>query len=187
MKIGKFSVIKQILWGALLSLLSGCGDTFSLSLKEKLLISMIGVFEAPDGAEGNGEPRSMSFTLENVTLMAEDGAEIDLYEGEPAAFAIINRSQIIAEADVTDHVGESFSGIRVSFAPDAVVTGKVTDKIAVTLPQPELMYSQAVTIEKAKELRLNIKTQWKNIVTRDDSTKTESAVPPSFVLEIAYD
>ena len=148
---------------------------------------MIGAFEAPEGAEGNAEPRSMTFTLEKVTLIAEDGTEIEMYEADPAEFAIINRSQIIAEADVADYVGDSFSGIRVTLSPEATVVGKIDDDMVVTLTQNELLYSEAITIEKAKELRLNIKTKWKNTITSDEAANTETAIPPAFDLEIKYD
>jgi hypothetical protein len=187
MKLSKNILTKHLLWASFLGLLTGCSDTFSLSLKEKLLVSMVGIFEAPEGAEGNSEPRSMSFTLEKVTLIAEDGSETEMYEDDPAEFAIINRSQIIAEADAADYVGDSFSGIRVTFSPDVTVVGKVDDSMVVTLTQSDLLYSEAFTFEKAKELRFNIKTQWKNTITFDEAANTETAVPPSFDLEIKYD
>ncbi len=187
MKLGKKNLTKQLLWAAALSVLTGCGDTFSLSLKEKLLVAMVGAFEAPEGAEGNAEPRSMRFILEKVTLISEDSTETELYEDDPAEFNIISRSQIIAEADVSEHVGVSFSGIRVTFSPDATVVGKIDENMVVTLTQTDLQYGQPFTIEKAKELRLNIKTQWKNIVTVDEAAKTETAIAPSFALEIKYD
>jgi hypothetical protein len=187
MKLVKKTLSKQLLWASILSLLTGCGDSLSISLKEKLLVAMIGVFEAPEGAEGNAEPRSMSFTLEKVTLIAEDGTETETYEGDPAEFAIINRSQIIAEADAADYVGDSFAGIRVTFSPEATVVGKVDDSMNVALTQSELLYAEAFTFEKAKELRVNIKTQWKNTITFDETANTETAISPSFELEIKYD
>jgi hypothetical protein len=187
MKIRRKSSLKQLLCVTALVLLSGCGDTFSLSLEEKLLVSMLGVFEAPEGAEGNGEPRAMSFTLETVTLIAEDATEIELFEDDPTKFDIINRSQIIAEADMADYVGDSFPGIRIGFAADATVVGKIEDNLVVTLSQADLLHSEVFTVEKAKELRLNIKTLWKNIITIDEAAGTESAVAPSFTLEIKYD
>jgi len=187
MKIGTISFAKQLLLFAFLCFLAGCGDALNFSFEEKLIIAMIGAFEAPEGAEGNGEPRSMGFTLEGVALIGEDGTETEMYEDPPAVFAIVNRSQIIAEADVSKYVGVSFSGIRVSFASDASVVGKINGNLVVTLNQPDLLHAEIFTIEKAKELRLNIKTQWKNILTVNTEEKTESAIAPSFVLGIKYD
>ncbi len=187
MKIGKKTLIKHLLWLTTFTGLTGCAETFSLSLKEKLLVAMFGAFEAPEGSEGNAEPRSMSFTLEKVTLIADDGTETEMYEDEPAAFSIVNRSQIIAEADLAEQVGESYSSIRVTLSPEATVVGKIEDSMVVTLGQSELLYTEVFSIEKAKELRLNIKTQWKNIVTYDEAAGTETATAPTFSLEIKYD
>jgi len=167
-------------------LLSACGQT-SLDLTETLAVGMLGVFEAPQDAEGNGEPRSMSFTLQGVKITDADGVDTSLFEGEPVEFSIINRSQIIAEADVSEHVGETFSSITVTFAPSVGVKGKIDENLEVTIANPELQYVDSIAFETAKKARLNIKVQWKNIITRDEEAKTESVTPPAFSLEFKYD
>lgn len=168
-------------------LLVSCNQSTSIDLTEKLTVAMLGVFEAPQDADGNAEPRAMAFTLQSVKLNSADGTEIELFEDDPTEYSIINRSQIIAEAEIADYVDQSFSGITVTFAPEVTVAGKIEPELPVTLVNSELLYEDLIEIEKAKSFRLNINVQWKNIVTHDEEAETETAVPPAFSLEIKYD
>lgn len=164
-----------------------CSQSTSLDLKERLTVAMLGIFEAPQDADGNGEPRSMAFTLQSVTLKSTEGSDVELFEDDPTEFSVINRSQIITEAEIGDYVDQTFSGISVSFAPEVTVVGKIESDIPVTLVNSELFYEDLIEVKKAKSFRLNIKVQWKNTITRDEDAETETAVPPSFSLEIKYD
>src|SRR5687768_8101081 len=90
--------------------LAACGTT-ELDLGATLVVAMYGAFEAPADAAGTAEPKFANFTLLDVTMTKADGEVVDLYDDDPYEARIINRSQIIAELDVTDYEEESFSQV----------------------------------------------------------------------------
>ncbi len=176
------------LWvGALV--LAGCGQT-SLKLDETLTVVMYGVFEAPADATGNVEPRSQTYMLTGVALLNADGTATSVMkETEPKELKIISRAQIIEEASLHDYVGTAFAGLRVTFAPDVTGAGKYNPAMATTLTRTDADLLQTLTVEKATAVRLKLKVQWKNTVTRDDAVTpgTEEMRAPTFAVEIGND
>lgn len=171
---------------ALLSVLTGCGST-DLALTEKLTVVMYGVFETPADATGNVEPRSQTYTLNDVSLISADGTLTSVFaETAPKAVKIINRSQIIEEASLTDYVDLTYSGVRLTFDAAIVGAGKIEAEMATTLPASTIDYVAALTITSAKDLRLVVKVQWKNTVTRDEvaDPPTEVMSAPTFAVGI---
>lgn len=171
------------------TLLNGCGESASLDLSEKFTVAMLGVFEAPADAEGNAEPRSLSFTLQSVALTSAEGASVALYEDEPKEFSIINRSQIIAEADIAEYVGQAFTAVTVTFSAAVTAVARTSSDLPITLPSPALVHTAPIAVSKAKSHRLNIGVLWKNIVTYDDSGETpvETVSAPGFSFELRND
>jgi hypothetical protein len=170
------------------ALTTGCGSTSTtLELGEMLTVAMIGVFEAPPDAEGNAEPKFVKFDLEGLKLAAADGTEVELFEEEePLEARIINRSQIIYEASLADYVDTEFTSLTVTFGQDIVAGGKYEDEITAELPVAAAEYVDAITVEKAKGLRLTVQVQWKNILTRDEEADppTETMTAPTLTLDL---
>jgi hypothetical protein len=166
---------------ALGAALTGCGT--SLTVKSTLVVAMYGVFVAPADAAGDSEPKYQDYTLEGVTLTAEDGTETELYSDDPKDLRIVSRSQIIHEADVSDHEDDAFTKIAVTFAPDISGEGTTGDELTTTLAVPTATLETPFTIEQGKERRLKIAVQWKNTVTYDsEQDPAETMSPPTFAL-----
>ena len=164
--------------------LCACADT-SLDLKEKLDVAMQGTFEAPVDADGNAEPRFQTYVLTNIVLVDSDGVETSLFtDTEPLELKIVNRSQIIYEADLHDLVNKSYASARVSFQSTVLGGGKYGDAMSVELIDPDLDIPDALTVETATNYRMNVQVQWKNTVTRDDDAGTETMTAPSFALDL---
>ena len=163
--------------------LTACSSaTTSLTTAAKLTVVMYGVFEAPVDATGGAEPRFQTYTLNSVDLVDGDGVVTALFSDPPKSLRIVNRSQIIAELPLTDYVGKSFSSVRVGFDPDVVGGGKIEAAMPATLGNPVLELVEPITVAAAKDVRLKIKVQWKNTVSRDEDAdpKTEVMSAPGF-------
>lgn len=167
------------------SLLVGCGSmSTDLAVKETLAVVMTGVFESPADAIGNAEPKSLAFTLEDVTATTADGTVLDLYDADPVQYVIISRAQIVAEAELTEYVDEVITALTVTFAADVVGKGKYDAEMTTTLTSASAIYQNTFTIEKAKAMQLDVNVQWKGIVTRDEEAATETMSSPAFVAEL---
>jgi hypothetical protein len=165
--------------------LAGCGISKStLGLTQGITIAMTGTFEAPPDAAGNSDPRFEKITLNKVTLNKSDGTTVDASPTDPAEFKILSRPQIIAEKDLTDAVGTTFTSIDFEFAGTVLVTGRYSTDMEVALPNPTPSYSGSFTVEQQKSVRLDISLQWRDTVTRDDSAKQDSATAPAFSLDL---
>ncbi len=163
-----------------------CSDD-ALELTERLTVAMQGTFVAPVDADGNAEPRFQNYVLTDVVLIEAGGVETSVYKAtEATALKIVNRSQIIYEADLAELVDKTFTSARVSFQPGITGGGKIEDAMAVTLVDPELEIPSPFTVEATTTYRLNIEVQWKNTVTRDEDSdpKTETMTAPSFALDL---
>lgn len=165
--------------------LTACGAT-KIDLKESLTIAMFGAFEAPADATGNAEPRSQTYTLQDVALVAADGTVVDLYDEDAKEVRIINRAQIIHAADLSDYKENSYASIRVQFAAGVVGAGNLEDELTLTLADPVIVYAQTFTVEKAIAQRLEIQVNWKNTITRDDDADpvTEVMAAPAFATQL---
>lgn len=171
---------------ALAAGISACGDATKLDLTEVLSVAMQGTFEAPPAADGNSEPRALTFTILGLTMTRDDGTVDDLFadETEPKEVRIINRPQIVYEPEVHDYVDVTYTKLTLTLDASATAKGKYEDEIAVTLAQPVAEFVDTFTVEKAKSMRLDLSVQWKNTVSRDDDEKTETMTSPTFVLDL---
>jgi hypothetical protein len=170
--------------------LGGCGGAASLKTDETLAVVMYGTFIAPVDATGNAEPRSQTYTLKDVAVMTDDGAVTSVMtEKEPVTLKIVNRSQIIESASLHDFVDKTLTGVRVTFDTAITGAGKYEPEMAVALASADAELLQGIDIDTGKNVRLNIKVQWKNTVTRDDTADppTESMTAPTFALDIGDD
>jgi hypothetical protein len=164
--------------------LGGCST--ELDIKESLTVAMLGVFDAPADATGNADPRAQTYTLEDVGLVAADGTVTDIYDADPLEVRIVNRPQIIHEAELGDYKDLTYAGIRVQFSAAVVGIGKIEDELPITLADPVIVYAQAFTVEKGIAQRLEVRVQWKNTITRDEAADppTETMVAPTFATEL---
>jgi hypothetical protein len=176
-----------IFWGLLLS---GCGDVASVDAKHYLRVVMMGAFEAPEGASGNGEPKYQNYMLRDVSgTLEETGEVIDLYDDDPLEVRIVSRSQIIYEADISDYEGKIFSQFDVALADTVTGIGASGDELEVTLPSDVLSYAKSYTVPKAKSARLTIKVQWKGTIVTDEDADpaVETMTAPTFDLDLTDD
>lgn len=165
---------------------SGCSLDTNVDFSEKLTMSMVGSYESAEGASGNSEPRFVKVTLNSASLTKSDGTNVELYSGEPKEFRIINRPQILLEADMSSYVGETVSAITLSFAPDIIGAGRIEDAMQSSLLNSTVSYQQAYKVEKAIQKRLDVSLQWKNVITLDESVSphSETLGMPSLIVEL---
>lgn len=165
--------------------LSACGAAASLDLDETLSIGMIGVFEAPASAVGNSEPRSMKFTLTDITVVDADGNITELYEDDPQAFTVISRPQVIFETSMKDFVGKTLASVTATFDASVTVAGQTSNAHELTLRQTIVRFTDGLMISKAKSKRLDINVQWKDTIAFDADSNSETVTSPSltFVLK----
>jgi hypothetical protein len=144
---------------------------------------MVGVFErTPDGV-GNAEPKRVLFTLKGVDFIQDDGTTLDLWDGgEQVTYRVISRPQIVFEKAISNYVGTTFTGIRLTFDGTIMGVGKYEADLSSTLPEPAPKFIQSLKVEKGQELAVTVNVQWKDIITRDTSSSppTETMTPPSF-------
>jgi hypothetical protein len=161
----------------------GCGSA-KLTVDQKFVVAMVGVFEAPADATGNAEPKYQTYSLEDVSFTMSDGSALPLYTDAAQSFRIVNRSQILFETDISKEVGQTVAAINVQFAATIEGGGKTGATLTATLPSPVLTLNEAFVLEKAQSTRLNIDVQWKNTVTLDSSADpvTEVMSAPTFLL-----
>ena len=167
-------------WSLLIALsgsLAACSSTEDAwDFAEKLTIAMVGVFEQPEDAVGNSDPKFVNVILEDVRFTREDGTIVDLFEGDPASFRIINRTQIIHEVNMADYVNETLSGLTVEFDPVIGAQHKSGSTLSSSLMFPSVSPRQALKVEKAVQKRLTIRLLWKNTITYDPNTDPPSEV-----------
>ncbi len=180
------------LWQSLVAVLtmSGCGVSFDSA--QSLTIRMLGVLVAPDGAAGAFEPTAQAYTLEGVFLSPDpvSGEALSLYTGDPEEFTIIDRAQVLFKRDIdATWVGESFEHLVVRFAPSVTGQSKYASDVSLTLTDPDVSSAGTFVVEQGQGLEVTVNVQWKNTVTRDESTSpsTETMELPTFDLDIALD
>jgi hypothetical protein len=159
----------SLLPGGLAAFLGACSGETELDFSEKLTIAMLGTYEEPAGAAGNADPKFVNVTFIDASLTRSNGAIVDLFEGEPTAFRIINRSQILHEVDMSSYVDETLSAISVSFEASVTAGGKLGSALESTLLATTVSSASTLTVESAIQKRLEIHLQWKNTITLDES------------------
>lgn len=145
---------------------------------------ILGTFQAPSDAVGNADPRFISMSLEKVVLTLSDGTSVDASPTTPTSLRVLSRPQIAVEKDLADYVGKTISTVAIAFNATAVVGGKYTTEIPITLANPSPKYTGSLSIEKTKKIGLEVDVQWKNIITRDDTAATELVSSPTFATTV---
>lgn len=160
----------------------GCSSQSLTASTELLKVSMVGVFErTPDGV-GNAEPKRILFTLKGMEFLNDDGTTVDLWEGaDEMTYRVISRPQIVFEKKISDYVGTTFMGLRLTFDETITGTGKYESDLDASLADPRPKFFQSLKVEKGQEMVITVNIQWKNTITRDSSVSppTETMTPPS--------
>jgi hypothetical protein len=160
--------------------LSACGSSTSLTETSELNIGMVGTLEMPPDAVGDADPKSLTFQILDASMTTDSGEVTDLYEeDEPTQVRIINRSQIILTAPLTDVVGKTLSKISVTFDPIVEGQGKSGSTLTTTLPVATLDYASPIAVTAGKNVRLDINVQWKDTISRDADTDEEVLGAPA--------
>jgi hypothetical protein len=188
---------------AALFLVVGCGTAEeSINSTEKLSLVMRGDFTVPFDqvtyptaianqsriaapATGNNDPKNETFTLSGLSLLDAEGTTIDLFEGSTATeYIIVNRNQIIFEADLSDHKDTVISSATVSFSAAVTASSPAKEDLSITLPQTDYVHTETWTVTSAIDKRLMLYVQWKNTVTVDEDSGAESIIAPSIRTEL---
>jgi hypothetical protein len=188
-----------------LFLVSSCGsDATSVDFSEKLVVSMYGDFAVPFDSvtnttaianttmtssvvAGNSEPKNQTYTFSGMTVTDSEGTVTDLFTDaatEAAEVIIIDRSQIIFEASLTDLRDTIIASMNVTFAASADAKSPADEVLAFTLPSATLVHTENWTVTAAVEKRLKILVQWKNTINADEDAGTETVEASSYTTEL---
>jgi hypothetical protein len=153
---------------------------------------MVGALIEPEGAEGNHDPVSQTYTLEGVFLSPDPdtGEALALYTEDPTDFKIISRPQIIYKREIeSSWVGESFDSLVVRFAASFTASGKYEEDVPLELADIDIGQFAAFTVEKGQGLEATLSIHWKNTVLRDEEADppTETFSVPEFEVEVTQD
>jgi hypothetical protein len=160
----------------------GCSSQSLTPTNELLKVAMVGVFErTPDGV-GNAEPKRILFTLKGLEFLNDDGTATDLWDGaDETTYRVISRPQIVFEKKISDYVGTTFMGLRITFDETVKGAGKYQSDLDASLADPRPKFIQSLRVEKGQEMVITVNIQWKDTITRDSSVSppTETMTPPS--------
>lgn len=180
--------LRNLSWKNLMILtamfLSSCGGTTGLD-DYYITFRMVGVFTQPETATGNNEPIAQTFKLTAISLFDADGNEYQLLTDGTTEYKVINRAQVVYQKLISEsYYNVAFNQAKLVFAPVIAVDTKVSTDVVVTLDSSEASYNEPFTIEKARDYTFTVKSNWKNTVTRDETTDpvTESISSPTFTL-----
>ncbi len=183
----------------------GCGaDSSDIAFTEKLTVSMLGDFTVPfdsttyataldnttmtsAAATGNSEPKNQVYTLSGVTAVDSDSTTLDLFtlaEAESSVITVVDRSQIIFEADLTDFKNSVIESISLTFAATGVAKSPGGEELTFSLPASTLVHTEQWTVTSAVEKRLKVLAQWKYTINVDEDTEAETVEASSFTTEL---
>jgi len=129
---------------------------------------------------GDGDPKNQIITITGITLTPSAGDVINLFEGEEATtYTIVDRSQIIFEADLSEYKGSQIAAITLTFQQSALATTPNDKEVAFNLPAATFTHTQDWTVTAAITKRLQIVSQWKNTISVDETSGNESVESPS--------
>jgi len=173
----KLTITNYLLGFGLGLLTSGCGD---LTTEQLLSVEMYGVSKSPDGATGTRDPKYQSYELLKVDFVSEDGATTtNLFDGEEEQiFRIVDREQLIYSKKIEELVGNTYSSVLLTFAPEVSGGESEDEALTFTLSNPILTLAQPFAVEKAKSKTLQIRINWG--YTLSDEAMTE----PQYVLSM---
>ena len=181
------SLIAVLLMG---SFIQSCSDLVKNT--KYLTVRVVGVPVAPEGATGSYDPIWQEYTMEGVYLSPDPDAdgELSLYSGDPTAFKVIDRPQIIYKREIpSGWVGEKFDSLFVRFSTSVTAAGKYADDYKLELLESDIGNAEGFTVEKGQGIAATINIQWKNTVTRDDASvpPIEDWIVPTFDVSILLD
>ncbi len=160
--------ITKLIFGSLL--VTACG---SLDSDQTLQIQMYGSSTVATGATGDGEPDELVYQLTEVSLISTDGATLSTLfaNEEEKIFRIIDRAQVIYSTTISDLVGTSYSGLRITFASAVTGSNEKYKDLSFTMAQPTLILTETIAIEKARSLVFNSKANWGDTITDGQITE----------------
>lgn len=164
-----------------LSTAFGCGSTTSTT--PDVTVEMVGVFDPPEGATGSVTPLSQEYKLEAVNLVDADGGVVNLVT-EAKSYKIVNRSQIIFYASLSDYKDKAYTKIAVQFNAALKTSTRTSSDIASTLTTTAPELAEAIKVETTSAVHLVIKAKWGNIVTKNEDTDEETVGQPTFTLKL---
>lgn len=169
----------------LLSILSlSCQDlTYNVFFLD---VKMLGVAEAPDGAMGNVDPISETFTLKKIVALDDEEQEHSLLDEEKEV-KIINRTLLVLHKEMpSEFEGKTFSQFKVEFSTKLSATSRFKQDAELNLESGVVAFDEAFSVGRGHGLTFVIKVKWKNTVTRNEEAdpKTDELTAPQ--LEISF-
>jgi|GEM_PF-6639203 hypothetical protein len=157
----KLTITKYLLLGYVSA---GCG---SLVEGQFLDIEMYGVARTPTGAAGDKDPEFQSYRLLQVSFMNQDGTTLTtLFNNEEdKIFRVVDRPQIIFSKAIAELEGQKYQGLQVVFDPAVEGGDQERPNLSFTLSQPTQQLNEALTVEKAKNVEVQIKVIWANTLS----------------------
>ena len=143
-------------------------------------LEILGVLTAPDDAEGNATPISMTLTINEVVMTNTEGDTISLLD-TPTEQVIIARPQVVVSKKAKDYEGMTINNLTVTLDGTITAKTKLQDALAVTFSKTKLKYKKDFIFEKGSSVYAYLKIYWLNTLTTDDATPsaaTESISSP---------
>lgn len=152
---------------ASLAVSGGCG---SLVTEQLLEIQMLGSSQMADDAVGTAHPDYLTYQLTGVALVSEDGATLTtLFNNEEEKiFRIIDRSQTVYTKDISEFDGTTFSGLRLSFAPEVTGGNELLEDLSFTMAQSSLVLTDPLTVETAKSIVVINRLKWGDTISEGE-------------------
>ena len=105
-------------------------------------VKMLGVSEAPEGAAGNADAISETFTVQKITAIDDDAIEYVLLEEEKEV-KIVNRTLLIFQKEIPSQFeGKTFTQFKVTFSAAVKATSRFTQDADLTLGIAEASYEE---------------------------------------------
>lgn len=164
----------------------GCGG-LSLENKTYLTVKMVGNLVAPSTATGGQYPAWQEYTLQGVYLSPdpESGEVLSLFNEDPKTYKIVSRPQIIYQKEIpSTWVGKSFESLILRFDTGVTAAGKFRDDYQIVLDSSDIIYETSFMVEEGRGIVVTVNVNWKNTITRNDDTDTETWTLPDFVVSV---
>jgi hypothetical protein len=174
LKILSLTVLRLLVF----ALLASCGST-SFDTSSAISFEIQGVYKKPAVATGTASPKWMSMTVEKIELLnGETATELDLLEAK--TFNVISRPQIFYLQDMELLIGNSYTGVRVTFNETAKISGKYYIR-PITLSTPIQTADSAFTVAASKNIVAQFLLYWQHTVVIDEEALDEEFLEPDFV------
>jgi hypothetical protein len=180
LKILTLTVLRLLVF----ALLASCGST-SFDTSSSISFEIQGVYKKPAVATGTASPKWIEVTVEKVELLnGETATELDLLEAK--TFNVIARPQIFYLQDIEPLIGNSYTGVRVTFNETARISGKYYTR-PMTFSSPIQTADLAFTIAESQSVVAEFLLYWQHIVVVDEEALDEIFLEPDFVNTLTAD